>query len=573
MEEIQQYLAKAQLLAETAEDEAQYCTVFGIVKILLILSERMGRKHPTVRAEKAPKKEAKAEVKAEPRKTQANWKADAPAVRREGAWTTVPPKGGPKSAEAKPKQEMKSGWLKVATAGKEARRTTTADCGKKPDGEKKPVSRGKPALRAKDWELPLIDAKLLLDESEKKAKPEGVIEATMGEGRRVLQYADELTQLETEGVRLVIVTPRSIAEDSTRELVFREDGSVEYAHVTLRGAKTAKPSGGQVTLDGDASATRVLVFTALHRELTDEKVEILRSETKGAGATDTLCARSAKGAAVTIERRHRWRHARMSDRSTCMVRVPQAHAASLLGASGHEGLFWSAPRFVEGGESHKVQWLAEDATLEEALALTALPGTHGLVPARARLGVRYSAEGEQLEALREAAGMLLAPELPDEGVAYFVTGGRNEHAEDIVQALVRAGWVGRTRKTFSKKGRTRMVVTAQSPPPAEVLRRAGRDPLHIRELAHGDERRAEAKIWHGKVPRVTVPGEPQADEAVKEEHCHEWQEAARNKSETVCSVCDTTRQKGTMMRACACESKICAPCFAARKKAKQDEAV
>ncbi|KAJ9451563.1 hypothetical protein DIPPA_24879 [Diplonema papillatum] len=440
----------------------------------------MGRKHPTVRAEKAPKKEAKAEVKAEPRKTQANWKADAPAVRREGAWTTVPPKGGPKSAEAKPKQEMKSGWLKVATAGKEARRTTTADCGKKPDGEKKPVSRGKPALRAKDWELPLIDAKLLLDESEKKAKPEGVIEATMGEGRRVLQYADELTQLETEGVRLVIVTPRSIAEDSTRELVFREDGSVEYAHVTLRGAKTAKPSGGQVTLDGDASATRVLVFTALHRELTDEKVEILRSETKGAGATDTLCARSAKGAAVTIERRHRWRHARMSDRSTCMVRVPQAHAASLLGASGHEGLFWSAPRFVEGGESHKVQWLAEDATLEEALALTALPGTHGLVPARARLGVRYSAEGEQLEALREAAGMLLAPELPDEGVAYFVTGGRNEHAEDIVQALVRAGWVGRTRKTFSKKGRTRMVVTAQSPPPAEVLRRAGRDPLHIR---------------------------------------------------------------------------------------------
>ncbi|KAJ9456126.1 hypothetical protein DIPPA_18282 [Diplonema papillatum] len=118
-----------------------------------------------------------------------------------------------------------------------------------------------------------------------------------------------------------------------------------------------------------------------------------------------------------------------------------------------------------------------------------------------------------------------------------------------------------------------MVVTAQSPPPAEVLRRAGRDPLHIRELAHGDERRAEVKIWHGKVPRVTVPGEPQADEAVKEEHCHEWQEAARNKSETVCSVCDTTRQKGTMMRACACESKICAPCFAARKKATQDEAV
>ncbi|KAJ9471844.1 hypothetical protein DIPPA_18615 [Diplonema papillatum] len=114
MEEIQQYLAKAQLLAETAEDEAHYCTVFGIVKILLILSERMGRKHPTVGAEKAPKKEAKAEAKAEPRKTQANWKADAPAVRREGAWTTVPPKGGPKSAEAKPKQEMKSGWLKVA---------------------------------------------------------------------------------------------------------------------------------------------------------------------------------------------------------------------------------------------------------------------------------------------------------------------------------------------------------------------------------------------------------------------------------------------------------------------------
>ncbi|KAJ9457074.1 hypothetical protein DIPPA_05856 [Diplonema papillatum] len=59
--------------------------------------------------------------------------------------------------------------------------------------------------------------------------------------------------------------------------------------------------------------------------------------------------------------------------------------------------------------------------------------------------------------------------------------------------------------------------------------------------------------------RMTMRTAAQADEAVEEEHCQ-------------CSVCDTTRQKGTMMRACAYEWKICAPCFAARKKAKQDEA-
>ncbi|KAJ9439823.1 hypothetical protein DIPPA_07897 [Diplonema papillatum] len=206
-------------------------------------------------------------------------------------------------------------------------------------------------------------------------------------------------------------------------------------------------------------------------------------------------------------------------------------------------------------------WLDEAATLDDALALAALPGTNGLAAAVTRLGVRYTGD-EALEELQEAAGDLVAPPRYGGGLAYFVTGGRNEHAADITAALRDVGWNGAQRKSFTKEGRTRLIVVSQQPPPATVVSRMGRDPIFVRPIARGDEPRggAKANVWEGRIPRASLPKQAVKSDAPmdpKEGHIHVWQEPERNKGTQECEECEAPRQNGTMMRTCFCAARIC----------------
>jgi hypothetical protein len=432
-------------------------------------------------------------------------------------------------------------------------------------------------LRAKDWSLALVSPDRVLDA--KNGALQGVIDATQDVGKEVLRHADDLLGLGVEGVGYVIVTPRPIADDSTREVVFFEDGSSGYRSVTLRGsALPAKPDERVAVIDGNINTTRVLVFTALHRTLPEELVKVLRDPTRGAGATDRLCVKAAKEAKVVVEKRHRWRHAKLPGRSTCMVRVPEAEANVLLTGSGHGGVFWSAPSFKEGGETDRIVWLDTDATLEDALCLAALPDAKGVAPAKARFGIRHGADLQALTAIKEAAAGLLAPEKRSEGDLYFVSGGQNEHASDMLESLARSGWVGNSRKSYAKGGRTCLVVAAAAPPPAAVVKRFGRDPLFIRPIARGDiPTTSKAKVWSGKVPNTSLPktrtDQPEADMEeganMEEDHLHVWGETDRNKEAAKCVTCGGDRQKGTMMRPCACGARICGSCLATAKKNSQ----
>ncbi|KAJ9470645.1 hypothetical protein DIPPA_00628 [Diplonema papillatum] len=67
MEEIEQYLQKAQRLAEEAEDEAQISAVFGIIKVLLILTEKAGQKRARERGMATPQTKSKPKTTTNPK--------------------------------------------------------------------------------------------------------------------------------------------------------------------------------------------------------------------------------------------------------------------------------------------------------------------------------------------------------------------------------------------------------------------------------------------------------------------------------------------------------------------------
>ncbi|KAJ9450398.1 hypothetical protein DIPPA_27982 [Diplonema papillatum] len=566
MEEIEQYLQKAQRLAEEAEDEAQISAVFGIIKVLLILTEKAGQKRARERGMATPQTKSKPKTTTNPK---AGQKQPEKAEQEQPAkQTTAAPM---KHTTAAPAEQLKQADRQADTATKEgtARKEPRASGWKEVVGRKKPAAPKNAGLRTDDWGMKAIDVKSVLEGNTRR----GIVETTTEEGRKVVAHAKELTDLEADGVALVVITPKPADEErSTYEIVFSTDGTPSYRYVTLCG--DARAAQGRIGLKKTANETQVLVFTALHRELPKETVTLLTDKKKGAGVIDRMCATAARDNGAEIEKRHRWRHADLPERSTCMVRVTLAQANKLLACSGNGGHFWSAPSFARGGETDSVLWLDKAATLDDALALAALPGTNGLAAAVTRLGVRYTGD-EALEELQEAAGDLVAPPRYGGGLAYFVTGGRNEHAADITAALRDVGWNGAQRKSFTKEGRTRLIVVSQQPPPATVVSRMGRDPIFVRPIARGDEPRggAKANVWEGRIPRASLPKQPVKSDAPmdpKEGHIHVWQEPERNKGTQECEECEAPRQNGTMMRTCFCAARICGTCYTAASKKVQE---
>ncbi|KAJ9470503.1 hypothetical protein DIPPA_15266 [Diplonema papillatum] len=559
MEEIEQYLQKAQRLAEEAEDEAQISAVFGIIKVLLILTEKAGQKRARERGMATPQTKSKPKTTTNPKAGQKQLEK----AEQEQPATAAPMK----HTTAAPAEQLKQADRQADTATKEgtARKEPRASGWKEVVGRKKPAAPKNAGLRTDDWGMKAIDVKSVLEGNTRR----GIVETTTEEGRKVVAHAKELTDLEADGVALVVITPKPADEErSTYEIVFSTDGTPSYRYVTLCG--DARAAQGRIGLKKTANETQVLVFTALHRELPKETVTLLTDKKKGAGVIDRMCATAARDNGAEIEKRHRWRHADLPERSTCMVRVTLAQANKLLACSGNGGHFWSAPSFARGGETDSVLWLDKAATLDDALALAALPGTNGLAAAVTRLGVRYTGD-EALEELQEAAGDLVAPPRYGGGLAYFVTGGRNEHAADITAALRDVGWNGAQRKSFTKEGRTRLIVVSQQPPPATVVSRMGRDPIFVRPIARGDEPRggAKANVWEGRIPRASLPKQAVKSDAPmdpKEGHIHVWQEPERNKGTQECEECEAPRQNGTMMRTCFCAARICGTCYTAASK-------
>ncbi|KAJ9463760.1 hypothetical protein DIPPA_07737 [Diplonema papillatum] len=122
MEEIEQYLQKAQRLAEEAEDEAQISAVFGIIKVLLILTEKAGQKRARERGMATPQTKSKPKTTTNPKAGQkqpekAGQKQPEKAEQEQPAkQTTAAPM---KHTTAAPAEQLKQADRQADTATKE----------------------------------------------------------------------------------------------------------------------------------------------------------------------------------------------------------------------------------------------------------------------------------------------------------------------------------------------------------------------------------------------------------------------------------------------------------------------
>ncbi|KAJ9469889.1 hypothetical protein DIPPA_18131 [Diplonema papillatum] len=238
MEELQRFIARAQHLAEKAVSEADISAAYGIVKILLVLAEKAAGQ-PVKAGQTQPAKAGRKQAAMQTAATTA-----AKETRADDARDAQTDRG---DATQRPGVT----WANVVTRSPQAKGGYVKAPG---------VGRGK-RLRTCDWHVEVVEAGKAEDIRQ------GVVYAGRKEtGEQLGAGYRELLEMEAKDLRVALVTPGRLTDESRERIVRFDNGTEASCYVTQWGGADVErvPVAKEVEV-GDATGVQLCTRTSTRR--------------------------------------------------------------------------------------------------------------------------------------------------------------------------------------------------------------------------------------------------------------------------------------------------------------------